>query len=142
MRAVCLDTREIPYGQWGSMGDLLQRTPMNTVKRVKEYERKQRIPTFLTTSVIMSAWRTEAYLKRKQNELQNVLWNAVSAPAESSMSDTVIWCSYHNYWPIHSRQNCCSPLLEKAKNLLSFVFTIVFLDPDFMQGAEISAIRP
>jgi len=70
MRAVCLDTREIPYGQWGSMGDLLQRTSMNTVKSVKQYERKQRIPTFLTTSVIMSAWRTEAYLKRKQNELQ------------------------------------------------------------------------
>jgi len=59
-----------PCGQWGSMGDLLQRTSMNTVKRMKEYERKQRIPTFLTTSVIMSAWRAEAYLKRKQNELQ------------------------------------------------------------------------
>jgi len=29
--------------------------------------------------------------------------------AQSIMTDTVIWCSCHNCWPIYSKQDCGSP---------------------------------
>jgi len=38
------------------------------------------------------------------------------------MTDTVIQCSYHNYWRIYNRQDCRSPLLEQAKK-----FTIIYI---------------